>query len=300
MAERILLRALRDVCRENDIVFHTFADGWVVRLEQNGRARHVHGYDFGLNPADATLLARDKAAAADIFRHAGVPHIEHAFFPHPGLAALPDLTERLSVCFDRMGRDVVVKPNDDTGGQDVNRVRNRRDLVRHVRRVFRRNRSAAVSPYRGIASEYRVVLLDGVPLLVYAKERRSVTGDGRRTLRELAVASGFSLPDDHETPDEIVPAGERPLLDWRHNLGRGAIPVSVDPARPDIERLARRAAEALGLRFASVDVAESNAGLEIVEANSGVMMEALAGAWPDGFERATAVYRAAVKALFAL
>jgi glutathione synthase/RimK-type ligase-like ATP-grasp enzyme len=62
--------------------------------------------------------------------------------------------------------------------------------------------------------------------------------------------------------------------------------------------LARAAAAAMNLRFGSVDVVRDEAGkLRILEVNSGVMMEFLARALPEGEALARRVYGAALRAM---
>ena len=89
-----------------------------------------------------------------------------------------------------------------------------------------------------------MVLIDDTPLVVYAKQRGA---------------------------------------DWRHNLDLGARPVLLPPGttREACVALAIRAARAIGIRFASVDIVRVADEWKVLEINSGVMMETLGQHHPD-------------------
>ena len=87
------------------------------------------------------------------------------------------------------------------------------------------------------------------------------------------------------------------MLNWRHNLESGAEPVLLQEGeiRDACVALAARAAEAIGIRFASVDVVRANGSWQVLEVNSGVMMEALSRQHP---ELVQATYGAALREVF--
>ena len=311
-ADRVLVRTLRALGAERGISVTTASGGWIVRLSRGRAVAHVVGYTFPLNLASAHLLAQDKAAAAEALGAAGVPCVPHRLVLRPDLADYVGARGNWAALlehFHASGGDVVVKPNDGTGGLGVERARTVRELEAAVHAGFAEHRALSVSPFRPLAMEARAVVLDGEVLLAYEKHRLSVTGDGRRTLGALAAEASAAVPPG--ASGEIVPAGETRLVDWRHNLGRGARPAALAPeAREAVSALALRAADALGLRFASVDVVAPEAGAQdtgapaasggllVMEANAGVMLEAYARAAPDGPEAARRVYGAALDAVF--
>jgi D-alanine-D-alanine ligase-like ATP-grasp enzyme len=153
-----------------------------------------------------------------------------------------------------------------------------------------------------------VVVLDGAPQLAYAKQRISVIGDNRQSFRELALAATpparhVELIDhlrnetDDSDLDAILPQGERRLLSWRHNLECGAEPVLVENGeiRDACVALAVAATEAIGIRFAAVDIVRAHDRWQVLEINSGVVMEQLGRQHPELVE---AVYAAALDAVF--
>ena len=97
--------------------------------------------------------------------------------------------------------------------------------------------------------------------------------------------------------DALVPAGERRLLNWRHNLDSGAQPILLEHGeiRDLCVEIAKRAADTIGIRFASVDVVRADGAWQVLEINSGVMMEALSARHPD---LVFAVYDKALDKLF--
>ncbi len=76
--------------------------------------------------------------------------------------------------------------------------------------------------------------------------------------------------------DAILPPGQRRVLNWRHNLDSGALPVLSDQGeiRDACVRLAVKAAQAIDIRFASIDLVRVEGEWKMLEINSGVMMEA--------------------------
>jgi glutathione synthase/RimK-type ligase-like ATP-grasp enzyme len=102
---------------------------------------------------------------------------------------------------------------------------------------------------------------------------------------------------DQDDLKAILPLGQRRVLSWRHNLDAGARPVLLEQSevRDACVAIAVRAAKAIGIRFASVDVVSVGGAFKILEINSGVMMEALGKLHP---ELVDAAYSAALDKVF--
>lgn len=312
--QRALLEALRAICRERSIGLAEHCDGWVLTLAHGARRTHVFGYDFAINSATGQLIAKDKAATSALLVAAGVPAIPHDLHHHPSMAAyVPDSGSwrALGASFERYRRDVVCKRNEGTGGADVIRVRSERELSAAVQTLFARSRALCIAPFVPIAREVRVLLLRGRALLVYEKLRPAVVGDGARTVLDLALARvrDAAAPADEaalvlsalatKVDARAVPGlGEEVVLDFRHNLGQGATPRDLDaddPRTAALCALAARAADAIGITLASVDVVEDAAGTPaVLEINAGIMMESYARVAPHGRRAAARVYDAIV------
>ena len=307
ISQRFFLETIKKYCLVHDIAVEMRSGGWLVIMQRDTARRLAIGYDLGLNSAVAHQVANDKAACAEVLASAGVDAIPHTLFlgarhsPHiPGSDSLEAMVRLLA----RHPRGLVVKPNEGTSGELVVRVTTRAQLERAVARILATHPSLAISPYVEIADEVRVVALDTQALIVYSKTRPSVVGDGVHSLRELAhtmaaeqvrtIAHDF---DDAEL-DAIPRAGEPRLINWRHNLDSGAAPVLLGDGemRDACIALAIKAAQALRVRFASIDVVHADGRWQILEVNSGVKMEALARHHPQLVE---AAYHAALDAVFA-
>jgi hypothetical protein len=150
--------------------------------------------------------------------------------------------------------------------------------------------------------------------MAFAKERPFVIGDGRRTALELLAARageqglGRDLrrmieeyePDGARQLASVPPDGAKFLLNWRHNLGQGAVATQIDPsAHAEARMVAQAAAGAINLRFGSVDVLLSREGPTVLEVNAGVMMEYIARVLPGGDALAERIYRRAFELMFA-
>ena len=159
---------------------------------------------------------------------------------------------------ERHPEGIVVKPNEGTSGRSVFRVTTGQTSNAPWREIFSSHLTLAISPYVEIADEIRVVVIDELAPVVYSKQRG---------------------------------------LSWRHNLDAGARPVLLEQgkAREACVAIAVKAAKAIGIRFASVDVVSVGGIWRILEINSGVMMEALGKFHP---ELADAAYSAALDRVF--
>nr|WP_249136526.1 RimK-like protein [Bradyrhizobium tropiciagri] len=307
ISQRIFLETIKKYCLAHEIAIEVRSGGWLVIMTRDTTRRLAIGYDVGLNSAVAHQVANDKSACADVLALAGVAAIPHTLFLGAKLSKhIPgsDSLEAMQRLLDQNPHGLVVKPNEGTSGEFVIRVTTRAQLETAVARILAAHPSLAISPYVEIADEVRVVLLDARALIVYGKTRPSVVGDGVQSLRALAQASATAeqlktITEDFDAAalDAIPLAGERRLLNWRHNLDAGAEPVLLaDGATRDAcVALAISAAQATGIRFASIDVVCADGAWQVLEVNSGVKMEALGRHHPALVE---AAYSAALDALF--
>jgi len=299
------VKILKEICTEEGISLRAFSDDFAFHLEKNGRYGLIFGYQFGLNPASVHMVCEDKSTASELLKAAGVPCVEHRCFMSP--ANLKYLNEggnwegmrEMLACY----KEVVLKDNKGTGGFQVIRAKNERELEYAANTLLCSAHSVAVSPYIEIEQECRAIILDGEIKLIYSKERESLTGDGIHTLKQLYARdlskgkiSAYGLPKEIEY--KILSKGEIYPLEWRHNLGQGAHPVLItdDLVKEPLKKLALDAVRVLGARFVSVDmIKEKNGGWMVLEINSGVMMENLAGENPAFYTIAKDIYREALK-----
>jgi glutathione synthase/RimK-type ligase-like ATP-grasp enzyme len=245
----------------HDIACEVKSEGWLIVMDRGGQRRFAFGYDVGLNSAIAHRIANDKSATSEVLAFSGISCIPHTVFLNPKLgkdvvpAGWRDEMLRL---LRKHPNGLVLKPNEGTSGRSVFRAGNETELDRAVSEIFSAHLSLAISAYVEIADEIRVILLDDVPRVVYRKQRGS---------------------------------------DWRHNLEFDARPILLEQgeARDASIALAVKAARAVGIRFASVDVVRVGAEWKVLEINSGVMMETLGKLHP---ELVHATYGAALDKVF--
>ena len=310
-SQRIFVDAVKKYCAAHGIGIEIRSQGWLDHHAARLRRHLAFGYDVGLNSAVAHRIANDKAAAAEVLQACGVACVPHALFLSPEMNQyIPPQRawEGMLALLRENPEGIVVKPNEGTSGDSVFKVTSEPDLELAVHRIFSSSLALAVSPYLKIENEVRVVLLDHDPLVVYGKNRPAVTGDGKHSLLELALAAtpverrSTVLPGmlgelDRAALDAIVPAGQRRVLNWRHNLDSGAQPELLAPGefRDACVGIAVQAARAVGLSFGSIDVVQVDGALKILEINSGVMMEALSRQHPD---LVYAAYSAALDKVF--
>lgn len=304
---RVLSRIVGDICEKLGIELSMFSGDWVMRLKKGERAMFVCGYQFPLNDAAAEGICADKAACFAVLNDSGIAAVEHSFFMSPSnihysgengnWAEMTALLEKF--------RRVVVKNNYGTGGANIYIAQTRPELEKAVSDVFRVSRGLSISPYLDIDDEYRTIWCVGEPMLCYRKLRPSVTGDGLRSIAELAAAAFGVLPSEPDSrldPRRIPEKGETVFLTWKHNLGRGASAeiLTDDAMREKVTYLASRAARTLNVNFASIDIVRLGDELRVLEVNSGIMTEAFASQSRENYLTALSIYERAIRHYFAI
>jgi glutathione synthase/RimK-type ligase-like ATP-grasp enzyme len=264
--ERVIVGALRRSAERRGLSIETFGHGWVVRLGDGDRRRHVFGYDFELNSATTAKIAGDKSATFDLLDADGVPAVEHRLFLRRDVAprgVMGNEREDMIGFAESNGWDLVCKSNAGTGGRHVYHVVHEAELDEAVAKVFAVHHAVALAPFVPVDGEYRVVMLDGSAQLVYEKQ----PGEG----------------------------------EWRHNLGLGgrAVDVEDEATGTALADLADRAMRAVGLRFGSVDIVEVSDVSFVLEVNAGVMMEHYGRSSDERRATVDEIYDRAVAAMFA-
>lgn len=300
---RQLVKLVKEICAEHGIAFRSFSQEWILELEAGSRRMLIYGYKFPNNNAAAEQVCNDKAGLSDLLEAHGIPHVPHHMFSSPLLMS-PDCLppegnwEAMHALLRQYGK-AVLKPNTGTGGKGVYRVSTPKELELTAHAILSGSPSMAVAPYRKIRAEYRVILVDFQVAVIYGKKRPAVTGNGADSLASLIHRdprfAGVEI--DGELDTRRVPAdGEIVEISWKHNLEQGARPELVtDPQiRDALTQLALSCAEVLDARFISVDIVDDEFGLEVLEINSGVMMENLSVSSPQSRLAARGIYEKAI------
>ena len=276
-------------CAEFGLQFHDLDGGSGLIFSVASRDRLLH---FGAgrcswypqNNATASTLASDKYFTSRILHEAGVPALGgEYFFLHARFRAHRPVGHERSdaiACFETLGGSAFVKPLTGSRGDFAQAIHSEAALIRYLDEVTKYYDAVLIQPIVE-GSEYRVFLLDDDALYCARKYPPSVTGDGVHSFRELLAAhndalrarglSPASMPE-HPSLDAVPAKGERREISGRMNLSAGGTMVMAEPPSGEAVALARRAARALGLRVAAVDMFVDIDGkpdaIEIIEVNS--------------------------------
>ena len=298
---------IHEICNEENIELYGLADNWVYQLKKNGLERHIFGYQFGLNSAVCASLCLDKGACSELLSAHNVPNIEHICLMSPAkmkYVSQNGAWKPAIQLLDKYGT-LVVKENEGTAGDGVYLVHNQLELEETTCKIFGAGRSVAISPYTEMLEEYRIIILDGEVQVIFSKNRPHLVGDGKHTLLELYAAqilenaqfSSYGIPTIQQK--RVLEEGEKWNFIWKHNLGQGAGAILHREEELQEEvALAKRAFACVGARFASCDVVKTKGGCKILEINSGVMMENLAGTSSEARRLAKSIYRKAILKMF--
>lgn len=299
---------IKDVCQKLNIKIQSFSMNYAFLLN-NGKCKHlIVGYKFDLNNMAAGLVADDKYALYKLLKLNNIPVIEHEIFYE--FNNKDDYAVGHNTYLDAYNyflahnKDIVLKPNKGTCGNNVFRINDEESLKEKLEKVLVKNFSISLCPYYHIEKEYRVIVLDGKVELSYAKQKPVVVGDGKSTIKELLnkFNPNYFNKDEHFYSENIdlnyIPnQNEKVEYSWLFNLSKGAIvEETVDN---EIITLALEAYKVSGLRFCSVDVVRTTDGkIMIMEINSGVMISNYVNLVTNGYNKAYKVYKDAIEAMF--
>ena len=293
-SDRFLLQELRAFARDNGLQLEEYCHHWAHKLTnpKTGKSSFVFGYDLGLNSSSVAQICRDKVATSEILSAAGIPVVPHRLIIQPNRSSFaPDATTTkvLERVFDESEGQVVVKPNEGTGGSDVYRLQSIALAIPVIERLHAMDTAAAVCPYIEVESEWRVYVLNGEAKIVLRKVAPTIQGDGVHDVETLARREyrASDIDDLLEKSPQLaeewnalgIPSEGRTIkLNWRNNLSQGASPNPVEPdtAPRKIVDIAIIVSKALGLVIGSIDILRSRESLYVLEVNAGAMMEQLA------------------------
>lgn len=274
--------------------------GYLVRVS-NGQKSFLSGggaiCSFPINSATAHGIARDKAHTKKVLSYHQVPTIlGRLFFCDDRYAALQPAHQSADHARSyalSIGFPVFCKPNSGARGDFAEIVSDESELKLYIARVSQEYGSFLVEPVI-YGEEYRVLIFDGKPIYQLKKTPPQLIGDGEATIQELVnrlndSTQGYGLSEIRQSAyahsgyvaEHVLKLGEKLSLKGRQNLssagGTTEVSLSVDDSFAEISS---RAASALGLRFAAVDLFDtSESAIErqplIIEVNSNPNMTAL-------------------------
>lgn len=278
----------KDAAAELSVDLESFPGGF-YRISHEGRWTWIQDYLVELDHLVTVQVARNKPLVNRILSEHGLPVPPFLEFTLKDLGSARDFLARQQA-------PCVVKPAlESAGGRGVTtHVRTRRDLRRAA--LFASTFGPRVMIERQVAGDvYRLLYLDG--LLIDAIRRRPphVVGDGRSSVRQLIKAeNGLRVERTGRSALKVLSID----FDCRMTLRRAGRSLGSVPEKgevvliksttnesgaqeceavrrgigPDLVREGARAAEALGVRLAGVDVITPDAGVSLVQ-SGGVIIE---------------------------
>jgi len=237
------------------------------------------------NNSTAASLATDKYFANTIMERAGIPTLGgRYFFLHDRHRAhRPPGHERADALdyFGTLGGSAFAKPLLGSRGDFAQALHDEAAFLGYLDEVARYYDSVLLQPVVS-GTEVRIFLLDGEVVYAAHKQPPSLAGDGISTIRELLAKHNAALrsrglsaavmaAESDDSLDTRLPKGERWEIPGRMNLSAGGTMILESP-RADAVTQAQRAATALGLRVAAVDLFTKVGGdpdaIRIIEVNS--------------------------------
>ena len=203
-------------------------------------------------------------------------------------------------------KNVVIKPNNGTCGNNVIHTNNIEELNKEYKKIIEKNHSICICPFYDIKNEYRVIYLKEKQY-IYKKVKPIIIGDGEKTIKELLKDfnnSYFSkeenLKNENIDINYIPKKNEKIEYEWRFNLSKGAIIEDVnDEEKKELIKLVNKVIDVIDLDFVSIDIVKlENNEFKIMEINSGVMMENLINLKEDGEKIAKSIYEIAIQKMF--
>lgn len=274
------------------------------------------GTHFDLNPLGAAEIAADKDYSLTFWKADGFR------VPDSLLIGAPSLIESLEagnaahkntlrssddarMFANDVGFPVFLKPNDGQEGRDVIKIHDSAGLEPALTDLFLRHDKVLLQEaVQG--ADVRVLVLDGSVLCAIERKPPSVVGDGKTAISDLIAETHRGLCEDPRMavelaaqdcmPNGVPEAGETICLLPNANLsagGKGRLITKTIASH--LKQTAISAVEALGLRYAGLDMVVSDpvgtdSNYVILEANAAPGLNRFAAQGTDETKAVKAVY----------
>lgn len=304
----IFIKILKEICEEQGYTIDFFSQNWIIKITKSGITNYIIAYNFGVNKDASSKICADKTATTEILSAHHVANVEHRLFHiHDNYQNDKGNWENMIDFFKNHHNKIVVKPNVGSNGTGVALIDSLYKLECEIYTKMSKKPAVCFSPFEEIVDEYRVVMLEDEPQLIFKKNKPTIRGNGKDT---VLVLLDKTFKTDTLSPEILEILRKKNLnlatilekdavveLNWKHNLGGGAKPeiVAIEKHNHLVE-IAKKAVKALEMKFASVDIIETeNDGFKVLEVNSGVMLINFAGANQEGYILAKGIYTRAIK-----
>jgi len=291
----------------------------------DGRARPLFGNALGLNSDAAAALAADKDYTARLLAAEGLPAVPGLLVFSPravarmrlknaAVAATLPGTAAAMAHARRHAFPLIIKPNDGSEGRGLARVESFAEFRTDLAALFETDEKVRIEPLHP-GTDHRLLVLDGKVRLAYARHPLAIEGDGRRPAAALIADTLARLAAGHRGPrlaagdpriaralaaagigpqDIPAPGARIPLLANANLSTGGRLEDLSGRLPPGSEALATRAASALGLVLAGVDILAPDLcrgpeGAAILEVNTSPGLDFYAAESPAHWARARAL-----------
>lgn len=304
----IFKQIIQEICDEKKINYKFLSKDWVIMLEKDGKTRFISGYKFDMNSQGTGIIADDKYATYEVLKEKNIPIIEYKIVynktNNQDYAIGCNSYEYVKDFFTHHNNSIVIKPNEGTCGKSVYYITNLNEIDDVLDKMFDKNFSISMCPFYNIEHEYRTIMIDGEPELLYSKHLPLVIGDGKKTIRELLIEFNpkyFENKLEDLEYERILEKDEKFQYSWKFNLSQGSIAkkvIDTDLAERIIN-IAKKVCKEINLKFGSVDIIQTTDNeLYVLEVNSGLMMNNYINLMPDGYMTAKSIYKKAIERMF--
>ncbi|MFP5041623.1 RimK family alpha-L-glutamate ligase [Parasediminibacterium sp. JCM 36343] len=309
------IKIITEAANAMGIDVELLAEDWAIELKRGESTKYIIGYLFPLNDATTCKIANNKNLCSEILSRRNVPNVPHQITFSPSKLVERRKTIGNSGLFEnfifKYGFPFLVKRNNSSKGRGVFLVKNEAEFENILSKLYSIDDAFSLSPFRKEIREYRCIVLDGECLLVYEKQIPFIIGNGISTILELLAAfiNDFKGKMNSKKPvfdesmalrfSEIPTKGEKVFMQWQHNRFLGTTYKKITDVR--IVDLAIEAAEAIGARFVSVDIIQSEKfGLEVLEINASVVIHSpiISGSEGTQFDGTGKIFQLAIRKAF--
>ena len=302
---------IKEICKDQNIEVEEMSYGYMLNLKKDNKEHYIIGYKFELNNQVAASIAKDKYATYELLKKKDIPVIKYKILFNEESRkeyCRKGSLEKAKEFFYKNNKSIVIKPNTGQEGKDVFFCNKEEKINSILKKIYRQNNSAVLCPYYNIKTEYRTIYLNGKCMLTYGKNIPYIIGDGKSNIKELLKKEqNLELENIREENlreidfNYIPKENEKVEVLWKHNLSGGANPKILEDGslKTKIQDIVRKTAEAINIKFSSIDVIETISGeLYVLEVNSGIFMGNFIEKHPEGKNIAKEIYSEAIKEIF--
>ncbi|MBQ9013438.1 MAG: hypothetical protein IJ094_07805 [Bacilli bacterium] len=301
---KFILKVLEDIKEELGISYEVLSNNWVIKITKENNSIFITDYKFPLNNHSIGMILDDKYALYEALKSANIKVTEYNLLYSSNNKSEYAINYndyyKVTQYFEKNNNHIVIKVNNGTCGNGVYEIREKKDIIPLLSKMFLNNYSISYSPYYDIETEYRVIVLNKKVKVVYGKKRPIVYGDGKTSIRDLLLKFNrkyFIDKLNDSIYDEVIPKNKKFIYDWKFNLSKGSVAFQVNDKKliGNLEVIALECVNKLNLDFVSVDIIKTTRNeLYVLEINSGVMMENYINFFKDGYEKVKDIYKEAI------